>query len=177
MPYSRIVEGPQQRADRYNNDKGDKNAAEELELRMKTACPDIVLRLQVVTLEKELLQNIDTADREPAETENHRHQQSLMNDVVQVRRQRRQERKGNPGAGKKKDRTRGTAQVLLNPPAAANPLLFFLFEDAEQNVVEQIRYDDKAAEEEDGGEPGVSKLKGGSNHHHDRGYNARRRYQ
>src|ERR1700730_4638755 len=64
VPDARVIEGPQQRTNVDDDDKGDKHSAKELELGMDPACLDIIFGGEVVAPQHDGLQDVDAADGE-----------------------------------------------------------------------------------------------------------------
>jgi hypothetical protein len=63
VPNARVVEGPEESPDVDDDDKADDDPAEELELSMDTARPDVVFGTKVVPYKHGVLDNVDAANR------------------------------------------------------------------------------------------------------------------
>jgi len=84
VPDARVVEGPEDGADVDDDDEGDEHAAEELELGVNAAGLDVVFGVEVIAPQHDGLQDVDTADGEPAEGGDHRHDESLADGVFHL---------------------------------------------------------------------------------------------
>ena len=156
-PDAGVVEGPEESADRDDDDQSDDHTAEELELSMDAARLEIVWGSEVVAAERRGLEGIDAADGEPSERDDKPHGKNLAKDIRDVI--------GNPWNGRqddaqacdKEDGARGMAQVLLDAPSH-DPVFGFFAKNAEDDVMRDVGDDDDAAEEEEGEEPRVAEV-------------------
>ena len=117
VPDARVVEGPQESADVDDDDKGDEHSAEELELGMDAAGPEVIFGGEVVAAQHEGLQDVDAADGEPAEGDDHQHDECLPQHGFDVLRKVRDGGQNDEQAGEKKDCASGFSKVLAAVPS------------------------------------------------------------
>ena len=132
---------------------------------MDAAGLDVVLGCEVVAAEDGVLEDIDAADGEPAQRGDHGHDEALADDVFELVGQLGDGGQDDEQDGQEEDRPRGAAKVLLQTPAETGGLGFFVTDDAEENVVEDVCEDERSAEEEDGEEPAVAEVEGVGHRH------------
>jgi hypothetical protein len=167
VPDARIIEGPQQRAQRNDHDEGNQDATKKLELGMNAPRAEVILHLQVILAEHVLLKDVNAADGEPSERDDDRHGKPLADQVMEILRKAGDKWKDDDAAREEEDCPRRVAKIASDPPPADDLLLLPLLQDTKEDVVHYVRQHDDAAEDEDREEPVVLEVqdeRGGSCH-------------
>jgi hypothetical protein len=159
VPDAGIVEAPEEGTSVDDDDEGDGHAAEELELGVDAAGGDVVLGGEIVAAEDGALKDVDAADDEPAERGDHRHDEALADDVFEVVGKIGHGWQDAEQDGEEEDGAGRAAEMLLQSPAEMGGLGLFAADEAEEDVMDEVREDQRPAEEEDGEEPAVAEVK------------------
>src|SRR5580704_15154691 len=111
-PDAGVVEGPEESADRDDDDQSDDHTAEELELGMDATCLEIVLGPEVIAAKRCSLEGVDAADAEPSECDDQPHGKNLAKDIRDVIEDPWDGRQDDAQACDEEDGACGMAQVL-----------------------------------------------------------------